>query len=191
MLTFVEKYKGDVYSQNGEDLIIQECIKRINPSLKYAVEFGGADGFYCSNTALLRDQGWQVDMYDLEAVPPYVKKCEITAANVNQVIRPCSVLSIDVDGLDYGIWGAYNGKPDIVVIEINSSFEPLSAMPVNDPQLGTAYFPMIKLAYAKGYFLLCHTGNCIFVLNKHRELFSEITGNGTDNYELYFNRSFL
>lgn len=191
MLDFAKQYARNYFSQNGEDGIIRECLSRIKPDLLRACEFGGADGIYCSNTGILRSSGWQVDMYDLNACPPYVMKCMITPDNVNEVLRPCSVLSIDVDGLDYGIWEAYRGQPDIVVIEINSSYRPMSGEPKNDPVKGTGYHPMLCLGIAKGYFLLCHTGNLIFILNKHRSLFPEVIGDGQINYELYFNTSFL
>lgn len=183
MLTFVEQYGWNKFSQNNEDGLIQECIKRIKPDLLRACEFGGANGFYCSNTALLREQGWQVDMYDLNAYPPYVMACMITPENVNKVVRPCSMLSIDIDGLDYGVWAAYQGQPDIVVIEINSSL-PVTDRTTNDKEHGTAFSPMLQLGIDKGYFLLCHTGNMIFILNDHLRLFPEAV-------EAKFNTSWL
>lgn len=191
MLTFATKYGGNVYSQFGEDGIIQECLNRINPSLRVCTEFGGHDGTFCSNTALLRDQGWTSFMYDLEACPPHVMKQEVTPENVNQVVRPCSVLSIDVDGNDYNIWKCCEGKPDIAIIEINSSLPPFTVQPISHPQHGTQYTDMVSLGISKGYFLLCHTANCVFVLNKHRHLFPEIIGDGLSNYTEYFNPAHL
>lgn len=130
-------------------------------------------------------------MYDLVAHPPHVMKQMITPENVNQVVRPCSVLSIDIDGNDHDVWEAYTGKPDIVIIEINSSYPATSEGPVSDPEKGTAYRPMIQLAMFKGYFLLCHTGNLIFIHGDHYHLFPEVVGDGVLNHEEYFNTSFL
>lgn len=188
MLSFVEKYKGNAYSQNGEDQIIKECLSRINPKLKVAVEFGGADGFFCSNTALLRlDKNWKVYQYDMESSNErLVDKRTITPSNVND-LPPCSVLSIDIDGNDYEVWKAYNGKPDIVVIEINSSLPPMKAH--FSPEKGSSYITMALLALEKGYFILCHTGNLVCVLAEHRGLFPEIEGDGVNNYQQYFNTS--
>jgi len=53
MLTFAAKYGWSKYSQNNEDGILQEIIRRINPKEKTAVEFGCPSFTYCSNTALL------------------------------------------------------------------------------------------------------------------------------------------
>jgi hypothetical protein len=57
----LNKFKNNVYSQNGEDGIIQELILRMEISLEngWAVEFGAWDGMYCSNTFLLvKDHAW-------------------------------------------------------------------------------------------------------------------------------------
>ena len=69
MKIFVTKYSKDIHSQNGEDGIIKEVLRRLKIKKGVAVEFGGADGFYCSNTAALRDKGWTVYMYDVKATP--------------------------------------------------------------------------------------------------------------------------
>lgn len=165
----MKKYLANTFSQNGEDGILQEAIKRIGITSKVAVEFGGHNGTFCSNTRALADLGWQVYMYDIDPVPPVIKR-EITPANVND-LPPCSVLSIDIDGNDYAVWAAYNGTPDIVVIEINSSIP--ADQEFFHPAKGASFATMNRLAEDKGYFLLCHTGNCIYVRNEHRELFPD------------------
>lgn len=190
MLAFALKYGKNIFSQFGEDGIIAEALKRINPALHTCVEFGGHNGTFCSNTAALREQGWKSFMYDLDAAPPHVERKMITPENVNE-LPECSVLSIDVDGNDYNIWEAYTARPDIVIIEVNSSIPPTSDVPVSDMQDGTAYRPMVQLGIFKGYFLLCHTGNCIFIANEHRDLFPEIEGDGILNYKDYFNTNHL
>jgi len=83
----------------------------------------------------------------------------------------CSVLSIDIDGNDAMIWLAYNGKPDIVVIEINSSIPPDQM--VSSPEVGTSFRSMNAIAEVKGYFPLIHTGNVIYILKKHQHLFPD------------------
>jgi hypothetical protein len=166
----IKQFSVNIHSQNGEDGIISEALNRIKPKLKQAVEFGGADGFYCSNTALLREQGWKVYMYDLKDCPPYVMAKQITEKNINELPK-CSVLSIDTDGEDYNLWKAYTGKPDIVIIEINSSLDPDQDHFTLDE--GANFSIMNKLAKSKGYFLLCHTGNNIYILNEYKELFKD------------------
>ena len=44
-------YRKDIYSQNGEDGIIEELLKRLNMQENLqVVEFGACDGKYLSNT---------------------------------------------------------------------------------------------------------------------------------------------
>jgi hypothetical protein len=190
MIEFAKKYgKNILTSQFGEEGILLEVIKRIGLKPGVCVEFGGHDSRFCSNTRLLADEyGWTTRMFDINPQSPLVEKREITPENVNN-LPACSLLSIDTDGPCYWIWKAYKGLPDIVIIEINSSYSPHS-WHVPGPA-GCSYLPCVSLGLEKGYFLLAHTGNCIFLLNKHRELFPEIEGDGIGNCELYFNTDHL
>jgi hypothetical protein len=187
MKEFSKKYGFNVHSQNGEDGIISEVLKRINLKKGIAVEFGGADGFYCSNTAMLRSRGWEVFMYDLEG-NDYVEAKKITPDNVNE-LPDADVLSIDIDGNDYWIWMAYDKSPEVVVVEINSSFSP-DENHVSQEK-GASYKAMLLLGISKGYFLLCHTGNLVFVKNEYRELFPEVVGDGVSNSNEYFKTDWL
>jgi hypothetical protein len=200
MKTFYDKYKESGHSQNGEWGVINECLKRLGyvPSTGKnhykAVEFGACDGLYCSNTAdiPLTYRGWERILYDLNPTGIEVIQMAVTPENVNIVVpEDANVLSIDIDGNDYNVWKAYNGKPDIVIVEINSSINPKSFGPVSDPNTGTSYHAMVDLGIKKGYFLLCHTGNLIFIRNEHRDKFPEIVGDGILNYEEYFKTDWL
>jgi len=57
------------------------------------------------------------------------------------------------------------------IIEINSSLPP--EIYHFSKEQGCSFSMMNALAEEKGYFLLCHTGNCIYVLEKYRELFPD------------------
>ncbi len=189
MLTFAKKYGFNVHSQNNEDGIIEECISRIMPTIHTAVEIGAPTWEYCSNTAYLADKGWDVTMYDISPNDPRVISKEITPENINQIGIP-TVLSIDIDNNDYHIWKAYESHPDIVIIEINSSIKPgIHEIPGDR---GASYTSMVILGMEKGYTLLCHTGNLIFILNKHQHLFPELSGqHPLMDSEKFFNKSFL
>lgn len=191
MLTFADKYKFNVFSQNGEDGIISELIHRIKPTIKTAVEFGCPSFEYCSNTALLARNGWQVRMYDINPNDdPRIHQAEITVDNVNEIVGHPILLSIDIDNDDYHVWKAYEGKPDIVIIEINSSIPPgITEIPGDR---GASYSAMVRLGLDKGYNLVCHTGNLIFILHKHIGLFPELKGfHPIIDSDKFFNKSFL
>ncbi len=188
MLTFYDKYKGGDYSQNGESGIINECLKRIGLIKGSAVEFGAPTKEYCSNIFHLPNT-FKKFWFDISPQEQGILKTEITPLNINEIIPDCNLLSIDIDGNDYAVWESYKGQPDIVIIEINSSFAPtVDHFSKNE---GSSYRTMLKLGISKGYFLVCHTGNLIFVKEKYKGLFKEIPGNGVDNWQLYFNTSWL
>lgn len=187
MLTFAEKYKGGEFSQFGEANIIDECLRRIGLKKGVSVEFGAPSMTYCSNTFHL-PPGWEKFFYDMNSDEPGIIKKTITPFNVNE-FPPCQVWSCDCDGPDWELWRAYDGKPDIVIIEINSSLPPMEMSYSKDR--GASYSMMVSLGISKGYMLIAHTGNLIWVLEKHRHLFPEITANPIRDWKEYFNTSHL
>lgn len=204
MITFYGKYSGNItYSQNGEEKIIIECLKRMNVTTGSAVEIGGHNGKYLSNTALLADQGWKVKFVEAdfnlwqESCKNWEGKKNVRSVNsfaddknINAFVdEKVDVLSIDTDGVDYRIFQALKAKPKIVIIEIDSSIPP--DQDGYNSEGGAGYKPMTELGISKGYFLLCHTGNLIFVDDQYRKLFPEIEGDGLSNSELYFKRDWL
>lgn len=206
VIDFVRKYaRNHVYSQNGEEGILEEVLLRLrDPRLDvYCVEIGGHDGKFCSNTAHLIDQGAHGKF--VEADYGLHQKCaanwahrkdvisicsRVGADNVNAFVDDsCDVLSLDTDGSDFKIFKALKAKPKIVIIEIDSSIDPESHEFNADG--GSGFTITLMLGFNKGYFLLAHTGNMIFVDNQYRHLFPEIIGDGLSNAELYFNRGWL
>jgi hypothetical protein len=77
------------------------------------------------------------------------------------------LLSIDIDSWDYHIWSSLERyQPKVVIIEINSSFPPGLHLVHNPPYVqGSSFSAMLELGRNKGYTLVCHTGNMIFVRN--------------------------
>lgn len=226
MLSFLNQYaKNYVFSQNGEEGIILECWRRLlgierSPSWELApqdnqtplwmvesgtaVEIGGSDGRYCSNTALLADHNWQVLFVENDY--GLYQKCRenwagrhnvrsqcsrVDGKNVNAFVDDsCDLLSLDTDGSDYEIFQGLIAKPKIVIMEIDSSIPP------NDPSFNSdgaaGYFRGVELGLEKGYFLLCHTGNLVFIDEQFRYLFPEVKSrHPLIDSEFYFNRAWL
>jgi hypothetical protein len=58
VLSFYNKYKGDIHSQNGEDSIVAEVLRRLKVKQSHGVEIGGNDGSWMSNLKHLIEHGW-------------------------------------------------------------------------------------------------------------------------------------
>ena len=55
---FYNRYAKDVHSQNGEDGIVEELLKRLNINSGWVCEFGAWDGIHLSNTFNLVQKGF-------------------------------------------------------------------------------------------------------------------------------------
>lgn len=203
MIEFLEKYGFNVYSQNREDGVVAEVVRRLDLATGHCVEFGANDGFQFSNTARLLNQGWSGLM--IEADWSLYQRCvhnwahnlnvrvqcsRVDERNINVFVTDkCDLVSLDTDGDDFKIFSALKASPKVVIIEIDSSYPP-DVIAFNKDGAGT-YRNTTELGISKGYFLLCHTGNLVLVRNDYRDLFPEIPSDGLSNAELYFNRGWL
>lgn len=134
-----------VYSQWGEDGIIDYLCRTISIPVKSFVEFGVENYTEANTLFLLKHRHWRglvIDgsanniesirrgtvfwRYDLQACEAF-----ITRDNINDIITQnglsgeLGLLSVDIDGNDYWVWEAINCvQPAIVVCEYNSLFGP-------------------------------------------------------------------
>lgn len=210
MLSLLNQYgRNEWYSQNGEEGILAECLKRLQLERGHAVEIGANNGFYCSNIAALVDKAppftgmWTGLMaetdYDLylqckRGWAKYkgmrVQCCHVDERNVNAFVDDrCDLLSLDTDGSDYRIFCGLQSHPKIVIVEIDSSIEPPGEQVNADG--GVGYWTMTVAALERGYFVLCHTGNLVLVRQEYGHLFPECKSHPLLEWEKYFNRSWL
>ena len=144
-------YEFRVFSQWGEDGIIQHLVRSIDIPKKYFVEFGVQDYRESNTRFLLVNNNWSglvmddsaenieritKDLvywaYDITPVQAFV-----TRDNINELLRKNGVtgeiglLSIDIDGNDFWIWHAIEViNPVIVVIEYNHRFGQQAAVTI-------------------------------------------------------------
>ena len=132
-----------VYSQWGEDGVIQYLIKNIHIENKTFIEFG-VENYKESNTRfLLINNNWSGlvidgDPKNIEVIKNdgiywrYNLKAEasfITAENIDDIFAKngikgeIGILSVDIDGNDYWVWDSIRSvNPAIVICEYNSLF---------------------------------------------------------------------
>jgi hypothetical protein len=182
-------YRQNVYSQNGEDGVLRELLHQIPNPTKWACEFGAADGTLYSNTfRLVKSEGYSavyIEANDalfeklrgtVEAYPsilPFHKTVATSGEDSLDAILKTTpiptdfdVLSIDIDSYDYQVWKSVElYHPRIVVVEINSTIPPTVVDSIHGAgsPCGTGFHPMVALGISKGYTLVCHTGNLIFI----------------------------
>jgi hypothetical protein len=125
----LSEHEKKIYSQNGEDGMIDTIFKNIKTKNKYYVEFGVEDGKEC-NTRFLREKGWAGLMLDgsNENKNINLQKHFITKDNIVQLFKKYSVpkvfdfLSVDIDYNDlyvlYEILKKY--RPVVICVEYNS-----------------------------------------------------------------------
>ena len=177
-------FTKSIYSQHGQDGVLEEIYKRIGTTNKFFVEFGSSGRQDSQgNTAYLRTQGFDGLLMDgYEA--PYSEKVErdypvqiefITPENINTLFEKYNVphefdlLSIDIDGQDFHVWNSIDQKykPRVVVIESNyymfpkvDKVQPYDVRWVWDGthRYGSSIRALMNLGIKKGYSLVAYTG---------------------------------
>ena len=182
------KFKNNIYSQNGEDGVIQEILKELNIDIGTCIEFGASRGKDNSNTFSLVEKNWdalyiEADTHRFNELIENTKNFKNVLSvnkfiseepgendlnsiiNKNKFDKDCDILSIDIDSEDLRVWKNFDGKPKIVIIEINSTIKPGILNYHNEKVPGNSFSSTLVVAKEKGYTLLSHTGNCIFLRN--------------------------
>jgi hypothetical protein len=178
-------YELRVFSQNGEDGVIAEVLRRVGVGSRRFVEFGAEDGLE-GNCAFLADVlGWEglfieasSERFDRLSAKfrdrswVRTRRASVSPDNINSLISEAGldgeidVLSIDIDGHDYWVWDAIEVVvPRLVVIEYNAHipYPVRLTQPLTETAewAGTDYFGASLAALehcgaAKGYVLV-HT----------------------------------
>lgn len=165
----LKQSERSVYSQGGQDGVLEAIFNQIDRGAKTFVEFGARDGVDCSNTANLRlYHGWSGLLMDAEPLADFVKKANINKNNINALLisyckSSIDYMSIDVDGNDYWIWEALELMPTVLSIEYNPKFtnDVSCAIEYNpdhiwagDDYYGASLLALKKLGERKGYTLV-------------------------------------
>lgn len=132
-----------VYSQWGEDGIIQFLLRHVEIKNSVFVEFGVENYLEANTRFLLVNNNWSGLVIDgdpanvsfIKSDPIYWRhnlkadRAFVTKDNINELLKrngisgDIGLLSVDVDGNDYWIWKEIDVvSPRIVVIEYNSRF---------------------------------------------------------------------
>jgi hypothetical protein len=142
----LNKFEFQVFSQNGEDGIIEEIFKRIGETNKFFAEIACGNGLE-NNSAYLIHKGWNglwidgnidyIEKIRTQYLEPIssgrltVTNALVTAENIEELLssartpKELDLLTIDVDGNDFHLWRAINEfRPRVLIIEYNAMFPP-------------------------------------------------------------------
>ena len=139
----INDHELKIFSQFGEDGIIDFLVKKINLQTKTFIEFGVEDYEESNTKFLLEAKNWKGLVIDSsQRFIDIIKKQDfywrnnliavkafITVENIDNLIKKnflhddVGLMSIDIDGNDYWVWKAIKArKPAIVIIEYNARF---------------------------------------------------------------------
>jgi hypothetical protein len=211
-----KKLQRNVYSQNGEDGIIEWVFSRLTPRHSICVEFGAWDGRNLSNTFnLVAQHGWSAVYIEADqrkfralrktaaAYPSITPVCSAVAtsgeSSLDRILarhdipKDFDLLSIDIDGNDYGVWeAAVLFHPTLVIVEFNPTFPAAFSYIDRDGRefIGSSAAALAALASDKGYGLLGRCGpnlfflreNCFSILGVEPQAIDNALGHSTGCY---------
>ena len=197
--TWLLEHSHNVFSQCGEDGILEKVLELIPGKDQWCVEFGAWDGRHLSNTCRLTEScGYSAVL--IEGSKERADKLRAHYAEntrifpVNQFVgytpednldsilaktpipRNFDVLSVDIDGNDFHVWNATSSyRPKVVVIEFNPTIPTeVDFVQERSPSVnqGCALRSLVNLGKTKGYELVCVTHcNAIFVRSEYYPAF--------------------
>ena len=196
----LDSFKKNLFSQNGEDGILEEIINRLNKySDKSCCEFGAWDGKHLSNVYNLISNKSFKGLLIESNLKRFKKLSSINNKNIiplnklvsfegknkldnilleNNFNKDFDILSIDIDGNDYYIFESMiEFLPKVIVIEFNPTipnhieFIQKKDFKINE---GSSARSLFNLAKKKNYNLVATTAcNLIFVHNRFKKLITD------------------
>lgn len=191
-------FARNVYSQFGEDGIIETTFQRLGGGEKRAIEFGAWDGFYLSNTANLWTHDWSGVLIEADADRHSSLARNTSGFDCHCIQRTVGItpgetlesilmdeglplradfLSIDIDGDDYYVFKSLEKlRPRLIACEYNPTFPAhTDLLPSVGAGFGCGPLPLVRLAESMDYRLVALTeSNLFFVRKEDFNLFSDV-----------------
>jgi hypothetical protein len=173
----IHEAEFQIFSQFGDDGILQYLIEQAHPPVEKFIEFGVQDYSESNTRFLLLNNNWSglvIDgnptnievvkrqayywRHDLQAIAQFVDR-----DNINSLFEAADfsgeigLLSIDIDGNDYWVWEAiHTVNPVIVTVEYNSVFGPEHAVTIPyDPMFNRTQAHYSNLFWGASLKALC------------------------------------
>lgn len=192
-------YEKKIFSQNGEDGVLEKIFEIIGVTNQYYVEFGTESGYEC-NTRYLREYGnWNGLLMDggYEDQRINLHREFITAENINLLFQKYNVpqqldlLSIDIDSNDWYVWHAIDSsyQPRVIVIEYNAThfphedriiiYNPYNSWDTSN-YFGASILALYNLGVSKGYSLVYANANGVNLFFIRNDIIEACKANGIE-----------
>lgn len=188
------------FSQNEEDEIILEIVRRLQLERGYFVEFGVGNGLENNSLVLLANKwrgvwfgGGRLSVKGYSPDQLRFEKVWISKNNVIELLQKVeqhqNLISVDLDGNDYHLVEellANGANPDVFIVEYNAKFPPPIEFTIEydsnhrwrgDDYFGASLQSFVNLFADFNYSLVCCniTGsNAFFVRDSYASLFSDV-----------------
>ena len=110
----INLHEKKIYSQNGEDGILEFIFSKIGTTNKFSVEFGVGNGFECNTVYLLEKKGWSGLMMDYGADQDIQWKGVLKKAWSNRNKGFSENIKKYIDNIDYIVSEPDNGNYDAI-----------------------------------------------------------------------------
>jgi len=201
------KYAKNLYSQNGEDGIIEKILDDLDIKKGIVIEFGAWDGIYISNIYNLwkygnfngiliegdkekadkfNDPQGKAKMFNYFISPDSSNENSIdNVLDKIGVVGDIALMSIDIDSCDYYVMESMEKyKPAIIIIETSNGFGYEAIYKSYDA--GCSMRAVWELAEEKNYTMVAYTANAILVRNDLLDKLSEFDPEMTPE-QMYLN----
>lgn len=175
------KFHKNIFSQSGQDGILQEIFNRLNIKNGTFIEFGAWDGIHLSNCRNLAINNWnglfiEANTEKFNELKNNYKKFEkiktlncfvesIGAMSIDSIINDfkfenIDLLAIDIDGLDYKIIESLEFRPKVILMEGGGIISPYVTDRISDElaklNISQSLHVLIDIAKVKGYVPVCY-----------------------------------
>lgn len=190
ILDYIKTKSKNIYSQNGEDGVIEAIFEKIGTKNKWCLEVGAADGIMFSNTRALVEKGWNAILIESDKAifDRLTENCkqypnvqcvhaEIQPSGIDSldtILTSCrapediDLVCIDIDGQDWHVWNQMiEFKPRVVMVEFCPEVDNEDFIPTVTGKGQAGLEAVRKLCSSKGYHSCVITDTNLIAINDY------------------------
>jgi hypothetical protein len=205
------KFHQNIFSQSGQDGIIEEILRRLDLKHGVFVEFGAWDGIHLSNCRYLLFKNWQGVFIEADPLKfsklkeNYGSNKNVTLINkfitmsgpdsldqtlTNLNVKSIDLLSVDIDGLDYRVLETLTLRPKVIIMEGGAAITPFCKTRIPEDiaanNISQSLAVLVKLAKTQGYVSVCYFQDLYLVRNDLADPFHDYSESPIELYRDWY-----